>query len=279
MQNKKDTFIDQLLRDIKMLEERVITAKSSNTLPFSFFNESFHDMQQIERLLHEMQLMQIEEMKHQMEHLVKYLSDSANKRQPMPESASVTTTTVEQDERATVSTTLKDDSGMHPASSDKKPVVTIDEEPSLHEGNRFADGISLPAYTNPRNTERAAPPFETAPLTQTASPTETVPHKDTASPVMEIEREEKPHVTTLNDAIQAPPAVLDLKRGISLNDRFLFQRELFNNDRHAMNNLMIQLNAFDSFESVDLYLRKSMPWNFDDPVVKDFLRVLKKGFE
>ena len=273
MQNKKDTFIDQLLRDIKMLEERVITAKSSNTLPFSFFNESFHDMQQIERLLHEMQLMQIEEMKHQMEHLVKYLSDSANKRQPMPESASVTTTTIEQDESATVPTTLKDDSGMHPASTDKKPVVTIDEDPSLHKGNRFADRISLPAYTNPRNTERAAPLMETVPHSKTASPTET------ASPVTEIEREEKLHVTTLNDAIQAPPAVLDLKRGISLNDRFLFQRELFNNDRHAMNNLMIQLNAFDSFESVDLYLRKSMPWNFDDPVVKDFLRVLKKGFE
>lgn len=119
----------------------------------------------------------------------------------------------------------------------------------------------MPSYKNPRIAN------------------DVISHPDTIYPLPEIEREEKQHVTTLNDAIQASPAVLDLKRGISLNDRFLFQRELFNNDRHEMNNLMITLNAFDNYDSADDYLRKSMQWNFDDPVVKDFLRVIKKGFE
>ena len=261
MHNKRDKYIDQLLRDLKTLEERVITARVSDAVPFSFFNESFNKIQQIERLLHEMQLMQIDDMKHQMERLVKFLSETENKSQPISNIISETTATVEQDESPAVSENLKESTGEAPGHDEKKTADTIDDEPSLHEGNRFADGISLPSYKNPRIAN------------------DVISHPDTIYPLPEIEREEKQHVTTLNDAIQASPAVLDLKRGISLNDRFLFQRELFNNDRHEMNNLMITLNAFDNYDSADDYLRKSMQWNFDDPVVKDFLRVIKKGFE
>ena len=42
--------------------------------------------------------------------------------------------------------------------------------------------------------------------------------------------------------------------------------------------MMIRLNAFESFEKVEEYLKSQMNWNFDDSVVKDFLRVIKKGF-
>jgi len=50
--------------------------------------------------------------------------------------------------------------------------------------------------------------------------------KPKSSPV----REEFSAPPSLNDVITAPPTFVDLKRGISLNDRFLFQRELFGND-------------------------------------------------
>ena len=70
-----------------------------------------------------------------------------------------------------------------------------------------------------------------------------------------------------------------IRRGLSLNDRFYFQRELFDNDREAMNGMMARLNAFDNYVDVERYLREETSWDFDDEKVKNFLALLKKGFE
>ncbi|MBK5195869.1 MAG: hypothetical protein JJE08_07555 [Proteiniphilum sp.] len=287
MQDKRDEYVDQLLSDLKTLEERVIAIKKSDTMPFSFFSESFDTTQNITRLLHEMQLMQIDEMKHQMERLVMFLSESETQTQSQqtqsqqvlvkneheraevmkqeeeaaPYAVSEASAAVGLHESAGVSETTETGAGETPAFDEQKPAETKKEEAVLHEGNSFAGGIILPEYKNPRNADRMASPVKPNP------------------PTPEKEREEKPVITTLNDAIKAPPAVLDLKRGISLNDRFLFQRELFNNDRHEMNNVMIKLNAIDNYMSAEEYLRKSTSWSFDDPVVKNFLQAIKKGFE
>ena len=90
---------------------------------------------------------------------------------------------------------------------------------------------------------------------------------------------EKHTPLSLNDFIQAPPALLDLKRGISLNDRFLFQRELFNNNRQEMDKVMETLNKLGSLEEAENYLMRQYNWDFEDQTVKEFLLVIKKGFE
>lgn len=280
MQDKRNEYIHQLLSDIKSLEERVIAVKDSDAMPFSFFSESFDTTQQIVRLLHEMQLMQISEMKHQMERLVMFLSESESQRRQTPfQQEHERAEEVQQEEEAVpyavpeasaavelhesesmVVSEKTDTSAGETSTSDELKRTSIEkEEVVVHERNRFSNGIILPSYKNPRNADEIASNDKPAPFV--------------------MEREEKPLVTTLNDTIQASPAVLDLKRGISLNDRFLFQRELFNNDRHEMNNVMMKLNAFDDYISAEDYLRETTRWNFDDLVVKDFLRVIKKGFE
>jgi len=242
MQDKRDEYIDQLLSDLKTLEERVLSVRSSGALPFSFFSESFDKTQKIARLLHEMQLMQIDDMKQQMERLVMFLSESETQsKQVLVKNEHERAETMKQKEEAAPYTV-----------SEASAAVGQDES---------AGGFILPGYKDPRNADRMASPLKPNP------------------PTPEKEKEEKQAITTLNDAIKAPPAVLDLKRGISLNDRFLFQRELFNNDRHEMNNVMIKLNAFDNYMSAEEFLRKSASWNFNDPVVKSFLQAIKKGFE
>jgi hypothetical protein len=45
-----------------------------------------------------------------------------------------------------------------------------------------------------------------------------------------------------------------------------------------MNNIMISLNAFERYEKAEDYLKETMEWNFDEPVVQDFLRIIRKGF-
>ena len=119
--------------------------------------------------------------------------------------------------------------------------------------NSYAEGLTLPVYSNPKKTETRAeePIFPT-----------------TDAPVKK----------SLNDNIQTPPSQLDVKRSLSLNDRFYFQRELFDNNREAMNAIMLQLHAFDNFSAAEKYLLQTTGWNFEDETVKNFLDTLRKGF-
>ena len=70
----------------------------------------------------------------------------------------------------------------------------------------------------------------------------------------------------------------DLKKVITLNDRFLFCRELFENNENVMNQVFSELNIEESYDAAIDYLRKRFEWNFDDKNVVDFLAILKKRF-
>lgn len=185
---KKREYIDNLLTNIKSLEEKFLAVKDEGAIPFSFFREAYNRTETIMRLLHELENLQIDEMRTQMEKLIALLSEAENNKHAVAK-------TVEKSE-------VKENRG------------------------------------------------------------ETV---KTAF--------------SLNDVIPTKPATLDLIKSISLNDRFLFQRELFNNDREAMHAMMEKLNTFENYEDAEAYLRGNTSWNFEDQTVKDFLYVIKKGFE
>lgn len=225
---KKNEYIDRLLQSLQSLEARVSAIKQEEFVPFSFFRDAFQKGQEVMRLLHELEMFQIEDMKHQMEKLVLFLSESQS-RKPAEEVKAV-----EYEEKG----------------ADLPAVEAVKSVDTLK--NTYAEGVALPTYTNPRNTE---------------------PKKEEAS------EEFSGVIRSVNDVIQAPPPKLDVKRGLSLNDRFYFQRELFDNDREAMNAMMIRLNAFDNYGDTERYLREKTPWDFKDERVKSFLELLKKGFE
>jgi hypothetical protein len=127
--------------------------------------------------------------------------------------------------------------------------------------NVYAEKIVLPEYKNPRRIENIPP----------------------SPPAVEAENEkftqdERTPPRSFNDNVQTPPAALDLKREISLNDRFLFQRELFGNDRQGMNNMMSKLNSFNNYDDAEQFLKETTSWDFDNQTVMDFLAVIRKGF-
>lgn len=246
---KKKAYINDLLDNIKRLEERVTASKDTDAIPFSFFREAFDRTENIMRALHELENLQIEEMKNQMEKLVKFLSEAENKASTVAAATLVPGQPVVEEE-------LPAEPAVPAVEVPEEKKEQPEEIPGVQR-NKYAEGIVLPEYKKPDVAE---------------SPVAIVP-EETES------QEEVPVITSLNDTIQKEPAVLDLKRGISLNDRFLFQRELFNNDRLEMNNMMIKLNAFDNYPDVEHYLRQHTSWNFEDKTVKEFLAVLQKGFE
>lgn len=228
-------------------------ARDSDALPFSFFSESFNKTQEISRLFHDLELLQIEEMKHQMERLVLFLSETEKKDSTETENvASVELASSEDESPAELPVDIHTHQENIPSSPDEIPLPTG--------GNHYAEGIILPEYKNPR--------------TETGLSTEKA--QDVAA---QSEPDSKPVLPSLNDMVKSPPTMLDLKHSISLNDRFLFQRELFHNDREEMNHMMTCLNAFQEYAQAENYLREHCDWNFDNPTVKDFLRVIKKGFE
>lgn len=275
MSKKRNEYIDQLLSDLKLLEERILSVKESDTLPFSFFSASFDRIEKISRSLHELELMQIGEMKEQMERLVKFLSESdvrsnavkepEHSEKPVYSDQPTESDSLDlpvqpdpphQSDHLSDSSEKSDHSDLpEPSSIEVKGIFKVEEKVSVTER------IILPEYRDPRISEVV-----------TSSAT-------TAGVHLEKNGHEKSVARSLNDIIQAPPALLDLRRRISLNDRFLFQRELFNNNRAEMNSVMEKLNTLGSFEEIENYLRSEQNWNFENEAVKEFLLVIKKGFE
>ncbi len=222
MLEKRKGYIDQLLRDLKLLEERISTVRDNDSLPFSFFRQSFDRIQEIYRTLHLLEFLQINEMRGQMERLVHFLSEVENKEAREKEA---------QEKEAQEKDALEKDAPKEPKEP-KKEAVT----PVITPGANTRD-IEFPEYRNPRANE------------------------DTLV------------------SIPSRPAVVDLKRRISLNDRFLFQRELFGNSRQEMDRAMEQLGKLQTYAEAETYLRESLSLDPEDATVSDFLHVIKQGFE
>jgi hypothetical protein len=269
MLEKRKEYIDQLLDSLNMLKERVLSAKQNDALPFSFFRESFDALQEVSRTLHQLEFMQIDEMRGQMERLVNFLSETGSKastdtepatpEKPTPvvskEPASSADSVLTAKPVATVKSLGIQERVATKQEVAAEPVVTIKSSvPPLsgvtqREGgmprNQYAQDVVLPEYRKPKS-----PPV----------------------------REEFSAPPSLNDVISAPPTFVDLKRGISLNDRFLFQRELFGNDPQKMSEAMHMLGTFTTYEEAEAYAQATYPWDFDDPTVGEFLQVIRKGF-
>jgi hypothetical protein len=85
----------------------------------------------------------------------------------------------------------------------------------------------------------------------------------------------------------APPSVndvmekrklSDLRKAFSLNDRFRYRRELFGGNEEIMNKVITTLNNKTSYKDSMLFLEEKLHWDFTDPTVKDFIKVLEIRF-
>ncbi len=270
MLEKRKEYIDQLLNDLNGLIERVSVAKQSDALPFSFFRESFDTLQEVSKTLHQLEFTQIDEMRGQMERLVNFLSETGSRVSTVTEPVAP--------EKPTSVVIEETPLAVKPVATDKpvvpvEPVVTkpmVVAEPATTAKSATASRLVVPPLSGSPRREG------TTLRNQYAQDVVLPEYRKPKSPPA---REEFSAPPSLNDVISAPPTFVDLKRGVSLNDRFLFQRELFGNDPQKMNEAMHMLGTFTTYEEAEEYARAMYPWNFDDPTVGEFLQVVKKGFE
>ena len=257
MLENRNTYIDKLLSELKFLENSVLEIKNSDSMPFSFFRESFERTQEISQLLHKLEFMQVDDMKNQMEKLVFFLSESEKKGKTQErelekakeiEKELVKDLEREKQKEIELAKDLdKEKQKQREHLKDLQREALIEEEavqePDVDDQapirNTYAEGFILPEYRNPLPPEAVAPKINVNP----------------------------------------PVHIIDIKRGVSLNDRFLFQRELFNNNRNEMNNTLEHLNSLGSYEESEKYIRDNFKWDFENQIVNDFLLVVRKGFK
>ena len=237
MSENKNIFLDKLLSEIKSLKDSVLEIKNSDSMPFSFFRESFERTQEISNLLHKLEFLQIDDMKRQMEKLVFFLSESEKKGKVQE----IELEKARENERELTRDLEKEKYRESEQQQQERDVITIGvNEEQVQNQNVYTEGFVLPEYRNPHTTD---------------------------------------FVVKVNSHKNDYEAIIDIKRGVSLNDRFIFQRELFNNSRNDMNSTLEKLNSLRSYQEAYKYIRDNFTWDFENQIVNDFLSAVKKGFK
>lgn len=87
------------------------------------------------------------------------------------------------------------------------------------------------------------------------------------------ERAEKPLCETIEIHHSA-----DMSQSMSLNDRFLYQRELFGGDAARFYEVMAAIDTFCTYEEAADYVRSAEDWDEESSAAQDFLDMLQRHF-
>ncbi|MEA1878788.1 MAG: hypothetical protein U9N86_18240 [Bacteroidota bacterium] len=73
-------------------------------------------------------------------------------------------------------------------------------------------------------------------------------------------------------------AVSDILIAIGLNDRFLFTKELFNNDSVLFKSTITALNNLADLVTAQAYIKEKFKWDEDDSIAKQFMQIVKRRY-
>lgn len=150
-----------------------------------------------------------------------------------------------------------------------------------------------PQYTPPQAQFTTPPPRQAPPEPATIFPnfeppapkTQKQPARETVSETSLFQRDDslntalgkqKP-VHDIASSITDVP-ITDIWSAITINERFLFIRELFGNDPEAFKNMVTLLNSLNSWEAAKKFMTDRFKWDKNDPVANDFLNVVRRRF-
>ncbi len=99
----------------------------------------------------------------------------------------------------------------------------------------------------------------------------------------EVEKEEEEEKSPLVVEVEKSattanllPSVEDIRKAISLGDRFLFQRELFAGNGELMNKTIDKLNTLSSLDEALEYIANHFSWDTDTQAYELFTNILKR---
>ena len=72
--------------------------------------------------------------------------------------------------------------------------------------------------------------------------------------------------------------IADLRKGLGINDRFYFTRELFNGNAELMSQALDQLNQMKDYKSAESFLETNFTWEGNNEAVKAFIEIVRRRF-
>lgn len=97
-----------------------------------------------------------------------------------------------------------------------------------------------------------------------------------AEPEPEV-KEEPAEQASPKAAVYGKP-VDDIRLAISLGDRFLYQRELFDQNAELMQRTLTDINELGSYEEAIMYIGKHFKWDTESKTYQQFLVTLHRRF-
>ncbi|MDR3227576.1 MAG: hypothetical protein LBT56_07900 [Prevotellaceae bacterium] len=79
-----------------------------------------------------------------------------------------------------------------------------------------------------------------------------------------------------DDVLLTP--IENLSKGIGLNDKFLFSKELFGGNSQKFNTTIDVINVMNSFEDAMIYIQEHFSWSSSNPVAKHFMTLVRRRF-
>ncbi|MEI2748392.1 MAG: hypothetical protein V9E88_06515 [Ferruginibacter sp.] len=87
--------------------------------------------------------------------------------------------------------------------------------------------------------------------------------------------------TELSETLQESP-IKDLRKGIGINDRFLFISELFRGDEAMYERSIKTINGFSIYPEAEYWIRRELKlklgWDDKNTVVRQFDQLVKRRF-
>lgn len=122
-------------------------------------------------------------------------------------------------------------------------------------------------------TEEAAEVKESETVAGTAEPEPEQPEAD-ARP--EVKSEAKAEMRV--DEMLTRREARELRKAFTLNDKFRFRRELFNNDNDKFRETLERIERMQSNDEAVAYMTEVLGWNLDDEAPSDFAAIVANHF-
>lgn len=93
----------------------------------------------------------------------------------------------------------------------------------------------------------------------------------------EQDREFRPYDLRVDEMLSRREA-RQLRKAFTLNDKFKFRRELFDNDNVLFGETIDMIEAMKDIDEAVVYVRDDLGWDMDNEYVKDFMAVVANHF-
>lgn len=98
-----------------------------------------------------------------------------------------------------------------------------------------------------------------------------------------VESKEEPapadrHTANAADIATYGTPVSDITKAIGINDRFLYQRELFKGSKADFDTAIAAINSSSSYNQAYIFLKQSYGWDETEPTVEAFLKAVHRRF-